>query len=602
MKESPACPPCRPSVLSSHGWRSTLFGALLLAGWMLLMARLIQLQGGQHAQLYSRVSRQSVHQEVLPARPGDILDRSGQALAMTIECESLYAVPARINDPLKFAWQVSSVLNLNTDELYDSLVRGREKQFLWVRRRLDEQQAERIRRLDLPSGTWGLRTEFLRRYLHDGYAAHAIGLRDIDNRGKGGLEESLDEELRGEDGLRVLARDARGVLMEVDEQRSRAPRPGRAVVSSIDLPLQIRTEELLDELVDEWRPKGACAIVMEPWSGEVLAMASRPTFHPDRLDEVDETAWKNLAVSAVFEPGSTFKPMITGWALEEGCLQRDEEIDCSYGVYRMGPRVLHDHHSYGRLSVADVLVKSSNIGMAKIGERLGLDRLYDGVRSFGFGRVTGIELPGELPGIVHPREDWTVYSLGSIPMGQELAVTPLQLLTAHAALANGGRLRRPTLLRRSVQHRAFAAESATVAAGEHFDSLLLSRETAEWLVREPMTQVVERGTAKAARIRGISLFGKTGTAQKLDPETGTYSDRAWVVSFVCGSPADAPRVVVLIMVDEPTAPGIHYGGTVAAPTAAKLTAVAAQRAMELGLPEQDGSLQTTERSLPTATE
>jgi cell division protein FtsI/penicillin-binding protein 2 len=268
----------------------------------------------------------------------------------------------------------------------------------------------------------------------------------------------------------------------------------------------------------------------------------------------------------------------------------------------MGPRVLHDHHSYGRLSVADVLVKSSNIGMAKIGERLGLDRLYDGVRSFGFGRVTGIELPGELPGIVHPREDWTVYSLGSIPMGQELAVTPLQLLTAHAALANGGRLRRPTLLRRSVQHRAFAAESATVAAGEHFDSLLLSRETAEWLVREPMTQVVERGTAKAARIRGISLFGKTGTAQKLDPETGTYSDRAWVVSFVCGSPADAPRVVVLIMVDEPTAPGIHYGGTVAAPTAAKLTAVAAQRAMELGLPEQDGSLQTTERSLPTATE
>lgn len=331
-------------------------------------------------------------------------------------------------------------------------------------------------------------------------------------------------------------------------------------------------------------------------------MASRPTFHPDRLDAVDETAWKNLAVSAVFEPGSTFKPMITGWALEQGCLQRDEEIDCSYGVYRMGPRVLHDHHSYGRLSVADVLVKSSNIGMAKIGERLGLDRLYDGVRSFGFGRVTGIELPGELPGIVHPRENWTVYSLGSIPMGQELAVTPLQLLTAHAALANGGRLRRPTLLRRSMQPGSAVSEDATVAAGEHFDSLLLSRETAEWLVREPMTQVVERGTAKAARLPGISLFGKTGTAQKLDPETGTYSDRAWVVSFVCGSPADAPRVVVLVMVDEPTAPGIHYGGTVAAPTAAKLAAVAAQRALELGLPEPAATLQTTELSPATATE
>ncbi|MEY4188515.1 MAG: Penicillin-binding protein 2 [Planctomycetota bacterium] len=602
MMDSPTPPAFRPSVRSSHGWRSTLFGLLLLTGWMLLMARLIQLQGEQHSQLHSRVSRQSVHQEVLPARPGDILDRSGQALAMTIECESLYAVPSAINDPLKFAWQVSSVLNLNTDELYDSLVRSREKQFLWVRRRLDDRQAEQIRSLKLPTGTWGLRTEFLRRYLHDGYAAHAIGLRDIDNRGKGGLEEALDQELRGEDGLRVLARDARGVLMEVDEQRSKSPRPGRAVVSSLDLPLQIRTEELLDELVNQWHPKGACAIVMEPWSGEVLAMASRPTFHPDRLEEVDESAWKNLAVSAVFEPGSTFKPMITGWALEQGCLQRNEEIDCSYGVYRMGPRVLHDHHSYGRLSVADVLVKSSNIGMAKIGERLGLDRLYDGVRSFGFGRVTGIELPGELPGIVHPRENWTVYSLGSIPMGQELAVTPLQLLTAHAALANGGRLRRPTLLRRSAHLPTFDTRDTTVAVGEHFDSLLLSRETAEWLVREPLTQVVERGTAKAARMPGISLFGKTGTAQKLDPETGTYSDRAWVVSFVCGSPADAPRVVVLVMVDEPTAPGIHYGGTVAAPTAARLAAVAAQRAIELGLPERNASPQTTQRDLQSVTE
>jgi cell division protein FtsI/penicillin-binding protein 2 len=567
----------------------------MLTGWIILVGRLIQLQATQHAQLQVRVARQSVHREVLPARPGDILDRSGQALAMTIECESLFAVPAKISDPLRFAWQVSSILNLNTDELYNSLLQSREKQFLWIRRRLNEQQAEQIRNLDLPAGSWGLRTEFLRRYLHDGYAAHVIGLRDIDNRGQGGLEESLDQALRGVDGVRVFARDARGVLMDVDQQQSRPARAGRSVVSSIDLPLQIRTEQLLDELVQEWRPKGACAIVMEPWSGEVLSMASRPAFHPERLESVDERAWKNLAVSAVFEPGSTFKPMITGWALERGCLQRDEQIDCSYGVYRMGPRVLHDHHSYGRLSVTDVLVKSSNIGMAKIGEKLGLDQLYEGVRSFGFGRLTGIELPGELPGIVHPRADWTIYSLGSIPMGQELAVTPLQLLTAHAALANGGQLRRPTLLRRSLQPELATADTATVAAGEAVDSLLLSRETAEWLVREPMRQVVERGTAKAARLPGISLFGKTGTAQKLDPETGTYSDRAWVVSFVCGAPAEAPRVVVLVMVDEPTAPGIHYGGTVAAPTAARLTAIAEQRVAELGLPASTESTRISQK-------
>lgn len=580
---------------SSYRWRAVLVRFVMLTGWIILVGRLIQLQATQHAQLQVRVARQSVHREVLPARPGDILDRSGQALAMTIECESLFAVPAKISDPLRFAWQVSSILNLNTDELYNSLLQSREKQFLWIRRRLNEQQAEQIRDLDLPAGSWGLRTEFLRRYLHDGYAAHVIGLRDIDNRGQGGLEESLDQALRGVDGVRVFARDARGVLMDVDQQQSRPARAGRSVVSSIDLPLQIRTEQLLDELVQEWRPKGACAIVMEPWSGEVLSMASRPAFHPERLESVDERAWKNLAVSAVFEPGSTFKPMITGWALERGCLQRDEQIDCSYGVYRMGPRILHDHHSYGRLSVTDVLVKSSNIGMAKIGEKLGLDRLYEGVRSFGFGRLTGIELPGELPGIVHPRADWTIYSLGSIPMGQELAVTPLQLLTAHAALANGGQLRRPTLLRRSLQPELASADTATVAAGEAVDSLLLSRETAEWLVREPMRQVVERGTAKAARLPGISLFGKTGTAQKLDPETGTYSDRAWVVSFVCGAPAEAPRVVVLVMVDEPTAPGIHYGGTVAAPTAARLTAIAEQRVAELGLPASTESTRISQK-------
>ncbi|HCP10971.1 MAG TPA: penicillin-binding protein 2 [Planctomycetaceae bacterium] len=580
---------------SSYRWRAVLVRFVMLTGWIILVGRLIQLQATQHAQLQVRVARQSVHREVLPARPGDILDRSGQALAMTIECESLFAVPAKISDPLRFAWQVSSILNLNTDELYNSLLQSREKQFLWIRRRLNEQQAEQIRNLDLPAGSWGLRTEFLRRYLHDGYAAHVIGLRDIDNRGQGGLEESLDQALRGVDGVRVFARDARGVLMDVDQQQSRPARAGRSVVSSIDLPLQIRTEQLLDELVQEWRPKGACAIVMEPWSGEVLSMASRPAFHPERLESVDERAWKNLAVSAVFEPGSTFKPMITGWALERGCLQRDEQIDCSYGVYRMGPRVLHDHHSYGRLSVTDVLVKSSNIGMAKIGEKLGLDQLYEGVRSFGFGRLTGIELPGELPGIVHPRADWTIYSLGSIPMGQELAVTPLQLLTAHAALANGGQLRRPTLLRRSLQPELATADTATVAAGEAVDSLLLSRETAEWLVREPMRQVVERGTAKAARLPGISLFGKTGTAQKLDPETGTYSDRAWVVSFVCGAPAEAPRVVVLVMVDEPTAPGIHYGGTVAAPTAARLTAIAEQRVAELGLPASTESTRISQK-------
>jgi cell division protein FtsI/penicillin-binding protein 2 len=309
---------------------------------------------------------------------------------------------------------------------------------------------------------------------------------------------------------------------------------------------------------------------MQPHTGEILAMASRPAFHPEQLDHVPPEAWKNLAVSAVFEPGSTFKPLIVAAALQQGLVERDEMIDCSYGLYRMGPRLLHDHHPYGLLSTADVLVKSSNIGMARIGERLGLEGLFDAAASFGFGARTGIELPGELPGLLQPLKNWNIYSLGSIPMGQELACTPLQLITAHAVLANGGRLVQPTLICRSQALQPDSVDGPVVPPAEEVATPLINPEHAAWLVQEPLVDVVLRGTGKAARIPGLSIFGKTGTAQKLDPETGTYSDRAWVVSFVCGAPAEHPEALVLVMVDEPTAPGIHYGGTVAAPAAAKI--------------------------------
>ena len=324
---------------------------------------------------------------------------------------------------------------------------------------------------------------------------------------------------------------------------------------------------------------------MAPSTGEILAMASRPGFDPDTLVDVPEAAWKNLAVSAVFEPGSTFKPFIVGWAIQNSALAFDEMIDCSFGVYRMGPRVLHDHHSYGALSVEDVLVKSSNIGMAKIGERMGIESLYEATRAFGFGRRTGIELPGELSGLLRPVEQWNGYSLGSIPMGQELAVTPLQLITAHAALANGGRLVRPHLLKRTDrdQHGPMSG-SQIVEPGAEVQSVLLDANIAEWLVQQPMKQVIERGTGKSAKIPGLSMFGKTGTAQKLDLLTGTYSDKAWVVSFVCGTPAESPEVLVLVMVDEPTTPGVHYGGTVAAPTASRILQFAETRVRSFAIP------------------
>ncbi|MEP3477880.1 MAG: penicillin-binding protein 2 [Fuerstiella sp.] len=556
--------------LKASSWRSKLVTCCIVVGWLVLMVRLIHLQAAQRQLLNHRVTRQSSFTEVLSARPGEILDRNGHVLAMTVTRDSLYAVPNEIEDPADFVWKVSQVLSIDAAALHERLVKYSTRQFLWVKRRVSPEESFGLRQLDLPKQTWGFRREYLRQYPQGAYAAHVLGIRDIDNVGHGGLEQSLDDLIRGSDGHRAMVRDARGLVMEVATEKSESPVHGQTVLCSLDLLLQVRVEQQLKQLVERWKPKGACVIVMEPRTGEVLAMASAPTFDPNAPGHVPENAWTNLAVSAVFEPGSTFKPFIVGWAIQQGMLQRDDVISCFNGAYRMGPRILHDHHSYSTLSVEDVLVKSSNIGMARIAERIGLGSLHSATVAFGFGTRTGIELPGEINGLVRDRKDWDEYSLGSIPMGHELAVTPLQLITAHAALANKGNLIRPHLLLSTSSETATPsplADIKTVEAAPSLESRLIDSQIAEWLVEQPMTQVVERGTGKVARIDGVRVFGKTGTAQKVDATTGRYSNDRHVCSFLCGAPSDDPRVLVLVMVDEPTATGAHYGGTVAAPTA-----------------------------------
>lgn len=567
--------PANPYLL-----RSKLVSGLVMMGWFVMIFRLIHLQGSQHQLLNTRVEKQSTFSESVAARPGEILDRNGHVLAMTVTRESLYAVPSEIEDPNGFVWAISEALDINVDLLFRRISDAPDKQFIWVKRRLNDDEVQRVRSLDLPRRSWGFRREYLRQYPQGKYASHVLGMRDIDNVGHGGLEQSLDRDIRGTDGRRMMTRDARGLVVEVAMERSVPPRHGRSVITTLDVLTQIRTEQELQELVDRWAPLGACVVVMEPHSGEVLAMASAPTFNPNTPGDVPSDAWKNLAISAVFEPGSTFKPFIVGWAMEQNLLQSDERIKCFNGAYRMGRRILHDHHAYAELSVEDVLVKSSNIGMARIGERLGVDGLHKATASFGFGRRTGIELPGEIDGLVRDRDLWDEYSIGSIPMGQEIAVTPLQLITAHAALANGGRLVRPRLLLGAPGDDAAPTplnHIETVDAAPAIESNILQSRIAHWLVAGPMKNVVERGTARSVKTPGFSMFGKTGTAQKPDPETGGYSNSRHICSFICGAPAENPEVLVLVMVDEPTAPGAHYGGTVAAPTAAKVLQYALQR-------------------------
>jgi len=570
-------------------WRSWLVVFAVLGVWLILAVRLVHLQVLSGAGLAEKAERQRTLEEVIPSRPGDIVDRYGRLLATTVQAESLFVNPSTIKNPWPFARRLAEAAGVDPDGFFIRLSRARKKQFLWVKRRISEEAADRVRALNLPKGTIGFREEYLRQYPQGRLAVHVLGLRDIDGRGQGGIEESFDHILCGTDGTRVLVRDARGRVIEVRESIAQAPRHGRTVVLTLNAVIQLYAERELDRVITKWRPRHAGAIVLDPKTGEVLAMASRPAFDPNNPADVPPDAWKNFNVASVYEPGSTFKPFIVAWALKQGVIERDETLHCENGAYRMGRRILHDHHPYGELSLTDVLVKSSNIGMAKIGERLTNRKLYEAVTAFGFGEPTGIELPGEVGGIVRPYEKWDAYSTGSIPMGQELAVTPLQLIVAHAALANGGKLPRPNLVLRHTDSLVPEASGAIpVRSKTSIARAPVSSDVAKWVVQKPMVEVVERGTGRRAKLADYTAFGKTGTAQKLDPETGGYAEDKDVCSFICGAPVRDPALLVLIVVDEPTEGDNHGGGTVAAPHAARLLkkALLHQRSADSDTPEE----------------
>lgn len=564
-----------PHVLSPRA-RMVATGVVLV--WLVLAGRLVQLQWSDREPLSSRVVRQSSLLETIPAPPGDIVDRHGRLLATTVTARSLYVVPSRIDDAWNTAKRIGSALGLDSDRLYRKLGENRDRHFLWVRRRLSDDEVRRVKALELPANTWGFRDEHLRRYPQGALAAHVLGLRDIDGVGRGGIEESCDDILRGIPGRRELRRDARGRVIEVREEVAQPPRPGGTVRLALDAVVQMHAERELDRVMEELRPRSAAAIVLGVPDCDVLAMASRPAFDPNDAVNVPPEAWKNTAIASIFEPGSTFKPFVVGWALQQESLARDEQFDCEWGKYRMGRRVLHDHHPYGVLDVTDILVKSSNIGMAKIGERLGNAGLHEAAVRFGFGHRTGIELPGELAGILRPLDQWTSYSTGSIPMGQELAATPLQMAVAHAALASGGTHRTPRLVLAREEGTAITPQPPA-AVGSHMDesrrsdaivSNVLDPEIAEWLVTAPLREVVTRGTGRRANLDEYAVFGKSGTAQKLDPATGRYSMKLHTSSFVCGGPVENPRAIVLVVVDEPSQGESQFGGTIAGPPASRI--------------------------------
>ena len=541
--------------------RARFVVTLLGLGWLVLSARLVQLQWWQQDRFSGKAEQQRAFVEEIPARPGDIVDRQGRLLATTLSARSLFLIPKQVRQPREVADLLARTLSLDADRLFENLSSHPDRQFLWIKRRLTQVEVEQVRQLPLPKGAWGFREEYRREYPQGVVAAHVLGLRDIDGVGRGGIEESYNALLRGINGQRHISRDSRGYVVEILNDDERPPLPGQSVRLSLDIVVQLFAERELDKVMQEWKPESCCAVVLDPNNGEVMGMATRPTFDPVHPENAAADAWKNRAIADIYEPGSTFKPMIVSYGLDQGVLHADDVFNCEQGQYRMGRRLLHDHHRYGQLNLTDVLVKSSNIGMAKIGERMENPRLHAAATLFGFGRLTGIELPGELPGILRPLKEWTSYSTGSIPMGHEIATTPLQLIAAHAALANGGQLVRPVIVLRD--------DPDSTSSLKRMTEPTVSSETARWIVEHPMQEVVTRGTGKKARIPGYHVFGKTGTSQCLSP-SGGYVHGKYISSFVCGAPAESPRLLVIVVVNQSSVGGETFGGKVAAPAAANI--------------------------------
>jgi cell division protein FtsI (penicillin-binding protein 3)/stage V sporulation protein D (sporulation-specific penicillin-binding protein) len=382
----------------------------------------------------------------------------------------------------------------------------------------------------------------------------------------------MEDYLHGQDGFRYIEKNRAGREIVPYRGQERAPRDGYRVHLTVDLNLQNIVENEIDAAVREFNPQKATIILMRPETGEILAMANRPHFDLNKRSTADPETMKNRAIIDMMEPGSTFKIVTTAAALNEKKVRPETTVFCENGLWNYGGRALHDHHGYGAMTVNDVLIKSSNIGVAKLALSLGEQKFYEYIRSFGFGERTGIELPGEISGVVHPPQRWSKISITRIPMGHEVGVTPLQMVTAMAAIANGGKLVTPRIVKSITQADGTPVSTFAPTVLRQ----VISPETAAQVGSALQGVVSERGTAKGATVAGFNVCGKTGTAQKV-AEKGGYAPGKYVVSFSGYMPAEKPEFVALVVLDDAkTSSELNYGGTVAAPIFARIAEKAAQ--------------------------
>jgi cell division protein FtsI (penicillin-binding protein 3) len=556
---------------------------LLVFGFTAVAGRLVYLQVVERGDLSRIAERQQERTVRLEAKRGTIYDRKGRELAVSLDVESIYGVPTEVENPRALAARLARLLSENPAELRRKLTSDR--QFVWLSRRSGPKTAEKAKEID-PEGI-GLRLEARRFYPKKTLAGAVLGFTNIDNRGIEGIELRYDGVLRGTDGWLVAEKDARGrtVFPGGNGLQFRMPEPGKDLYLTIDEVIQHIAEKELDRGLAESKARGGVCIVMDPQTGEVLGLSVRSpkrngaAFNPNDPQQYRPEEWRDRAVTDAFEPGSIFKAVTASAALEEKVVRPQERIDCSAGSIQVADRVIKDAHRNGVLTFAEVISESSNVGTIKVAQRLGKARLAKYIDAFGFGRKTGIDLPGEITGLTKDYRLWSGVSLASIAIGQEIGVTPIQMAAAYCAIANGGMLPRPSIVA-AVRDRTGRDDRATDLPPPAATPIV-SSETCS-IVRKILQKVVESGTGLKAKPSGYTAAGKTGTAQKIDPRTGTYSHDEYVSSFVGFVPATAPKLVILVMVDSPE--GVVWGGSVAAPI---FKAVAEQSLSYLQVPPDD---------------
>ncbi|MFA5286868.1 MAG: penicillin-binding transpeptidase domain-containing protein [Candidatus Omnitrophota bacterium] len=491
--------------------------------------------------------------ELEPFR-GIIYDINFKPQTLNLPADSLYASPNMMADRDKETaiLNLSVILNYSKDYLRNRLYR--KKSFIWLARKITPEQADEIKKLKIKS--LGFLRESKRSYPNTYLASQIIGFAGVDNRGLEGVELYLDKYLRGDPGWGIFLRDARQKRLDI-YQKMVLPKDGMDVVLTIDQVVQYIAERELDKAYKAHNAKGASIIVMDPHTGRILALANRPTYNLNEYSNVNKDQTRNRAICDLFEPGSVFKIVTASAALEEKRVTEEDRIFCENGAYRVGNHTLHDHTSHGWLTFREVIEQSSNIGTTKIAQMLGPEIVYKYVKLFGFGSKLGIDLQGEIPGMIKEPRFWSKTSIGAVPIGQEVGVTSLQLASALSVIANGGQLMKPYIIEeiRDRQGRVIRRTSPTLIRK------VISLDTAA-RISKMLTGAVEEGTGKMAQIPGLTSAGKTGTAQKLDAN-GAYSHDKFVASFIGFAPVEDPVVTIVVSVDEPHP--YYFGGVVAAP-------------------------------------